>query len=303
MRRADRWPRAACAASVCDERGQIFPFAVTLLFALFIVSAVVINVGQAVNRRIFLQIAADAGAYTGATEMARGLNTIADLNGTIQRAWGVLTYATMGFTLTACPASDLGVAGYSTVYQATNTMIRLVNIGYGMRARAQAERVTTYNAMDLFPGERLEMGETDVASGLVSQRPQGKLVDLQEVPAGTSPFAPALSSARKAANWTCMMGIIPMPRSAFFGLWYQKRAGPPIAFVWVVKAPATRARVFDSFFGGNTIPKMTAVAVAKPVGGHIKEMNAKYVTKLIPVRDLKGTEWDLVKRKIRRVLH
>jgi hypothetical protein len=274
-----------------------------MLFALFIVSAVVINVGQAVNRRIFLQIAADAGAYTGATEMARGLNTIADLNGTIQRAWGGLTYATMGFTVTACPASDLGVAGYGTVYQATSTMIRLVNTGYGTRARAEAERVTTYNAMDLFPGEQLEMGETDAVSGLASQRPQGKLVDLQEVPTGTPPFVPALSAARKSANWTCLMGIIPMPRSAFFGLWYQKRAGPPLAFVWVVKAPATRARVFDSFFGGNTIPKMTAVAVAKPVGGNVKEMKAQYVTKLIPVRDVKGTEWDFVERKIRRVLH
>jgi hypothetical protein len=231
------------------------------------------------------------------------MNTIAQLNGTIQRAWGGLTFATLGFTVTACPASDLGVAGYNTVYRAADIMIRLSNIGYGLRARAEAERVTTYNAMDLFPGERLEMGETDAMSGLASPRPMGKLVDLEEVPSGTRPFAPALTGARKSANWVCLAGIIPMPRSGRFGLWYQKRAGPPIAFIWVVKAPATRARVFDSFFGGRVIPKMTAVAAAKPVGGNIKEMKATYVAKLIPVREFKGVEWDLIKRKLRRVLH
>ena len=139
---------------VRSERGQTFPFVVVLLFSLFIVAGVVINVGQAVNRRIFLQIAADAGAFTGATEMARGMNTIAQLNGTIQRAWASLTYTTAGFTVSpTCAASVPAVIAYKTVQGVTADLIRLVNLGYGRRARSEAERVTSYNAMDLFPDE------------------------------------------------------------------------------------------------------------------------------------------------------
>ena len=303
MPRVDEGRSTRRASFIRDERGQTFPFAVTLLFALFIVCAVAIDVGQAVNRRVFLQIVADAGAFTGATEMARGMNTIGDLNLRLQQAWGALTFATVGFTVTVCQASDLGVSGYRVFYGATNALLQLVNIGYGMRARSEAERVTVYNAMDLFPGERLEMGESDLLSGLVSPRPLGRLVELQEVATGTWPAAPALSGARKAATWVCFTGPYPTPRSANFGLWYEKRPGAPIAFVWIVKAPATRARVFDRFFGGRVIPKMTAVAAAKPVGGNIKKGKAAYVAKLIPVRQFKSFEWDRLARRLRRVLH
>ena len=56
---------------------------------------------------------ADTGAFTGATEMARGLNTLAKLNGKIQRAWSIMTFATAGFTVApSCLASDAAVAGY-----------------------------------------------------------------------------------------------------------------------------------------------------------------------------------------------
>lgn len=288
------------------ERGQTFPFVLTLLLALFIVVGVVINIGQAVNRRIFLQIVADAGAYTGASEMARGMNTIAELNGKVQQAWGTLTFATAGFTVSACSASDLGVAGYYSVAAASKTLIDLVNEGYGKRARSEALRVTNYNVMDLFPTEeqRIQMGETDSASGLKSPRPEGRLVDLMEVPGGTPPMAAAASPARKRAAWACFTpkGTL-SPRSAVFPLWVQKRPGPPIAFVWVVKAPARRARVFDSMFGPQAIPPMTAAAAAKPVGGSIKEGKVEYVAKLIPVGGFKGTVWDAVKRISRKVHH
>ena len=304
MHRGDRCRPRCIAGRVGDERGQTFPFVVVLLFALFIVAGVVINVGQAVNRRIFLQVVADAGAFTGATEMARGMNTIADANGTIQRAWGTLTEATKGFTVTPCAASDLAVAGYGTVAEASTTIIDLVNAGYGMRAQTEAKRVTDYNVMDLFPGEEqlMQAGESDNDSGLKSPRPGNHLVDLMEVPSGTSPNASALSPARKRAAWTCM-AILPQPRTAVFPLWFQKRPGQPIAFVWVVKAPARRARVFDTIFGPDAIPAMTAAAAAKPVGGDIKEAKAEYVAKFIPVRGLVGSIWDAVKRINRQVHH
>lgn len=305
MPRADAIRGTRRTGFLADERGQTFPFAVTLLFALFIVCAVAIDVGQAVNRRVFLQIVADAGAFTGATEMARGMNTIADLNLRLQQAWGVLTVATVGFTVTACPVSDLAVSGYRIFYGATSALTHLVNLGYGIRARSEAERVTRYNAMDLFPGERLEMRETDLMSGFGNHRPRFGLVELQEVADGTRPSALALSNARKNASWTCLNVRPPFveARSGRFGLWNEKRPGRPIAFIWIVKAPAIRARLFDRFFGGFLIPRMTAVAAAKPVGGSIRDGKARYVAKLIPVRQFKGFEWDGAARRFRRVLH
>lgn len=298
MPRAERRARRLAR----DERGQTFPFVVTLLLALFLVVGTVINVGQAVNRRIFLQMLADAGAFTGATEMARGMNTLAKLNGRIQQAWGGLTYATMGFTVTACLASDTGVAGYGTVVGATSTLIALVNRGYGRRATDEAANITRYNSEDLFPGERLSMGERDGATGLASPRPTGSVVNLEQVPAGTAAVYPALSPARTFATWTCLSPS-PQMRSAGFPLWYQKRGSNPIAFVWVVKAPAVRARFFDSFFGPSLIPEMTAAAAAKPVGGEIKEAKAEYVAKFVPVRELLGSIWDARRQRARPVLH
>jgi hypothetical protein len=100
-----------------------------------------------------------------------------------------------------------------------------------------------------------------------------------------------------------MAGVVPVPRRAGFGLWYEKKPNPRIAFVWVVKAPATRARVFDSFFGPNLIPQMTAVAAARPVGGEIKTAREKYVAKMIPVRELKGSVWDWRNRVMRAIRH
>lgn len=285
------------------EAGQTFPFVVTLLLALFIVAGVAINVGQAVNRRIFLQILADAGAYTGASEMARGMNTLAKLNGTIQRGWGALTFATLGFTVTSCAASDAGVIGYGAVHGATGTLMRAANVGYGRRARSEAELVTAYNAQDLFPGEQIQMGETDSASGLASPRPKNRVVDLDEVLPGTPPVAPAMAPARKMAAWTCVSGPAARPRSAVFSLWYEKRRGKPVAFVWVVKAPAVRARVFDTFFGPTLIPEMTAAAAARPVGGEIRTAREEYVTKLVPLRDIRGSVWDARKGKTRAILH
>lgn len=293
--------RSPC--NVFSERGQTFPFVVTLLLALFIVVATVINVGQAVNRRIFLQIAADAGAFTGATEMARGMNTVASLNRRIHQAWAGLTYATMGFTVTTCPASDAGVIGYATVVRATNELINRVNTAYGQRAHTEAERVTRFNAEDLFPGERVQMAERDAATGLASRRPSDHLVDLERVPDGTPPVVQALSLARSSARWVCLAGLAALPRNAVFRLWFQKRGTDPIDFVWVVKARPIRARFFDSFFGPDLIPAMTAVAAAKPVGGEIKRAEAEYVAKLVPVRDRLGSIWDRRRLRIRSVLH
>ena len=59
--------------------------------------------------------------------------------------------------------------------------MNLVNVGYGRRAKTEAQRVSTYNGRDLFPGESLRMSESDGA-GLQSPRPTAKLVNLVPVP-------------------------------------------------------------------------------------------------------------------------
>src|SRR5580704_10285316 len=74
-----------------SERGQSTAFVASMLFVMMLFVAVVANVGQAVNRRIALQIVADAGAYTGASIMATGLNQLAFWNAALQYTWAIFT--------------------------------------------------------------------------------------------------------------------------------------------------------------------------------------------------------------------
>jgi Flp pilus assembly protein TadG len=286
-----------------DERGQTLAFVMTTLLALTLVAGVSINIGQAVTRRVLLQMVADAGAFTGATVMARGMNTIAEQNLRIQKAWAVTADATLGFTAPPCIASDLATGAYAVVRTNVGRLIRALNEGYGQLAETEASRVTRYNAVDLFPSERLTMGESDSASGLVPQRPQGRLVNIEEVPGGTRPAVPSLSPGFTNRAWTCWQGPLVMPRSKAFGLWYRMTPSAPIQFLWVVTAPRTEARFFDRFFGPRAIPEMTAAAVAKPVGGEIALGRAKYVAKMTPLRQIRGQVFDAVLRRVRTIHH
>ena len=55
-----------------SQRGQSTALVITMLMVFVIFTSMVVNVGQAVNRRIALQMVADAGAFTGGTRMAEG---------------------------------------------------------------------------------------------------------------------------------------------------------------------------------------------------------------------------------------
>jgi len=294
---------SASGRLLADERGQSLAFVLTTLLALMLIVAVGINVGQAMTRRMLLQMLADAGAFTGATVMAQGMNTIADQNLRIQRAWALTSEATLAFTTPPCIASDLAVSAYGTVQRTVSELIRRVNSGYGELAAAEAREVTRYNAIDLFPGERLTMREFDFESGIVPQRPGGRLVDLEEVPSGTAPAVSSPTPGFSTKTWSCLQGPAVLPRSASFGLWFQNASSDPIQFVWVVKAPRTRARFFDQLFGSFSIPEMTAAAVAKPIGGDIRRGRTDYVAKMTALRKVTGQVFDAVFRKIRPVHH
>ncbi|MEW5982528.1 MAG: pilus assembly protein TadG-related protein [Acidobacteriota bacterium] len=309
-RKTDRRPARPMVRALRED-GQTFVFVATILFGLIVLVSTVINVGQAVNRRVFLQMAADAGAFTGATEMARGMNTLAERNRRIQRGWATLSRV-IGKWYMPCLISGRATASFGSGQAAEARIIDAVNAGYGARAVSEAGRVTHYNIGDLFPDryagqERVTFTEGDAALGVGPQRPRGRVVDLEEVPQGTSPKAAGGPAANRRLRYTCLVfrpGPVRVSRTASVGLWFRKKEGtPPVAFVWVVKAPATGARVFDELFGPNLIPEMTAVAAAKPVGGNIEKGEATYVTKMIPVRDLLGGVMDTWNQRWRTLTH
>jgi hypothetical protein len=285
-----------------DERGQSTAMVVVMLWVLILFVALVANVGQAVNRRIALQTVADAGAFTGATKMAEGLNYMSHANATIQDFWGMTTWAWLANTLAiggTCAAFD-GINGaYKGLYYAMYIPQTAINYAYGGvgfgTVRYEADRVSAYNAADLFPGEHLEFDEFDLdpSVGIPPSRDFLNLISLEDVPDGTDanteydpvpPLGSGFTSSHTQGCWTTC-GILPcyIPQNWTFPAWQQRSGSDTRYFVWIATAPPTRALIFDSFFGPNAIPEMKAVGVAKPVGGDIKEGLPKYVAKMVPV--------------------
>lgn len=305
-----------------DESGQVVFFVITIFLTLIVIAAASINIGQAVSRRLMLQVLADTGAFTGATEMARGLNTLANLNHRIQQDWARLTRATVGFTLAPCAVVDPALAIYQARRATWAAMMRRLNGAYGLRATAEARRVTASNARQLFPRESAQVvglaREGAPGLGLIAQRPAGRVVPMSEsrqpgvrpVRNGT-PAAPdvfALSPARSNPFFSCTQPPLPIsPRRPRLSLWYEKSRDPEVGFVWVVTAPAARARVFDSFFravvGRSGIPEMTAAAWAAPVGGEIRMGREQYRVKFRPLRELASSVFNAALARTQPVRH
>jgi hypothetical protein len=150
------------------------------------------------------------------------------------------------------------------------------------------------------------MGESHGPSGIKRQRPEGRLVELEQVPHGTA-VSPEVSSPTpgfRQQSWTCSLYPGLAPRTAAFDLWFRaKRSSMPIAFVWTVTAPATKARAFDTFFGPMAIPEMTAAAIARPVGGEIGLGRSRYVAKMTPLRKVVARVYDSFFDRSRSVSH
>jgi len=293
------------------QHGQATVFTIVVFFTLLLLAATSINIGQAVTRRIMLQVVADAGAFTGATEMARGLNTLARINHRIQEDWGRLTTATLGFSEPPCAAALPAIASYRVSYLYWDSVFRGANALYSQRAAAEARRVTAANAAQLFPGESgpitRRAGEVDAALRVQRQHPAARLVTAREVPNFTrvAPDVAARSPGRRIVQFSCLQPPLPpLPVQATFSLWYEKLPRPIVGFAWVVKAPARAARLFDRFFsaglGRPTIPEMTAVAWAKPVGGEIRRGRQLYRAKLMPLRALTPPLLQAVNPALRR---
>ncbi|MCL4848236.1 MAG: hypothetical protein KJ066_16970 [Acidobacteria bacterium] len=302
-----------------EERGQTTALAFGMLMTLVLFVAVVVNVGQAVNRRVALQIVADAGAYTGANVMAVGMNHVAYWNRQVQRMWGNVAQVSGGllglpWTFGGCISGWAAVGSY---YGASGALAASI-ASFTATPRSWAERVTDVNARDLFPGEhwRITGSEMDLSMEVLMPpaRPPFPLMFLP-VRQGAEPsndahpwaietpfdIVPVLidgpSYRSGSVTWSCWVeGTIfpPVFSTVTFVRtpWVRLNRIPglhPYRFAWIVRAPATRALMFDRFFGPNAIPEMKAAAVARPVGGHIERGRSEYRVKVEPVRTVNRT--------------
>jgi len=285
-----------------SQRGQSTALVITMLMVFVIFTSMVVNVGQAVNRRIALQMVADAGAFTGGTRMAEALNYISFANGVIQDWWAMTTVAWAAASLIpppgTCSAFDGINSAYKGIYQIYNIPIQAINYTYANIPYTEAKRVSEYNIRDMFPGEQLnkfEFKEADYSmeTGFVlPARDFLPMMSIEEVPDGTDPETsyPAvwpLGGGAKSSHtqpcWTTC-GILPcvLPETWSFPLWYKKSSDSTKYFVWLVKAPKTKGLMFDGFFGPDLIPEMRAIAVSRPVGGSIEKGDARYTVQMMP---------------------
>lgn len=291
----DRWRR---------DQGQSTALVISMLFVLILFVAVVADVGQAVNRKIALQVIADTGAFTGASKMAAQVNQLAHWNKVLQEVWAIFSWPMAlggalafdgygGWFWPGCEIADPIEAAYSFVWSTVSyTTFNPVNVLSAPLPFGEARRVSNYNALELFPGEQdqLEYREWALDLGILPSRPVWTLVETDQVDSGWPAAVPwALAPARPTVVYTCAydtsFGLVWDVRWRQYSHWYRK-ADPKVSyFVWIVrlKNEKVRALLFDSLFGGRVIPEMEAVAVAKAVGGSIEDGDSAYIAKMVPV--------------------
>jgi hypothetical protein len=265
----------------------------SMLMVFILVVAMVVNVGQAVNRRIALQMVADTGAFTGASAMAEGLNYMAYANSVIQDEWAVFTVAFVAVAvLTAqCGAIQAAINTYKAFRAPFAVAYEVINRFYANWPYMEARRISELNVDQLFPGER---GRRQFSFREVDLLPEGGLgtiplkrdlmaaMESEQVPDGTRPVTdlPSAFNSRRRITLPCLVKIVPTIRTFNMDVWFRKRGRDVKYFVWWVRVKETKALMFNSFFG--PIPPMTAVAVAKPVNGSLVRGESEYVTKLVP---------------------
>lgn len=75
-----------------DEKGQIALFVALIFQIIFVLFALVINVGLLVHHKINLQQSTDLAAYYGAMKQAEILNVIGHINYQIRQSWKLMTW-------------------------------------------------------------------------------------------------------------------------------------------------------------------------------------------------------------------
>jgi Putative Flp pilus-assembly TadE/G-like len=291
-----------------DDRGQSSAMVIVMLTVFILFVALVANVGQAVNRRIALQVVADSGAWTGATKMAEGLNYIAWANGLIQDYWVFATDAWVVNTVAGatCDGYDGVNNTYNGLVDPLYGMIQIIDTTYGGSVLPagivynEAKGASSFNARDLFPGETLDYNEYDLSqeAGFITpmHRDLIQMMDLQKVDDGTNPkssysdlaLPPLGPGSTQSYTQPCVkfFGPVAVPWVGHWdwNVWYKKSSSQVRYFAWIVKAPKSRLMIFDAFFGPNGMPEMKAAAAARPVGGSIVDGRPTYVAEMVPVK-------------------
>lgn len=276
-----------------DESGQTTFFVLCSFITFFLFFALVANVGQAVNRRVMLQMVADAGAFSGASAQATAMNTISEFNQYLETTWDITEVLMLYFTIHYCGVDDAIVMIYDIIEMALSTLIRVTNHAGSVWAIMEAEKVTQANIADLFPGDQVHTPLQSFGGLLTS--PQSLASGVAHI-ANMREAWPALfdgplelvriEQEETSKNWVCVS--FPPPRiqskNHDFNLHWEKETDDEITrFYWWVEAEPVDALVLPGVF--PQIPKMTAVALAKPVGGDINpdKEGAEYVAKMMPL--------------------
>jgi hypothetical protein len=305
-----------------SERGQTTPFFLCFLVVMTMFVGLVVNIGQAINRRMALQIAADAGAWTGATNMAIGLNALADVN---QWRRDIEDLIDPGLYIAGPIALD-GVV--ITIWEVGTAIINgvdaAIQVGYAKKPFDEASRVTWYNTQDLFPGEQLQwyegyrfLGDTEEADTEMPWMKSRPTVCLEQpFIAGQIPL-PCLTDLEprnETITYGGWCGIIPCAKTYNYIEWWEKGPARDV-FVWVVEAPQVRP-LFNPYglFGDDAIPRMRAAAAAKPAGGTIESGDSDYRVLMVPLSQasisplaaeaaLQGGVYDPIFEKWRKVAY
>lgn len=306
-----RTVRRRVRAAAADRAGQTTPFFLCFLVVMLLFLALVINLGQAVNRRMALQIIADSGAWAGATDVAIGLNKLSQLNGYRHDIWPI---ASIGMPIFGkIQRLDKTV---HEVWNAITTVINVldmaVNVGFTKRAYDSARHASLYNLNDLFPHElytsfNMDEGMSDSFGGMFSESEMPLLKSRQTVcyahlddtvdPPGL-PAYPCLipeeaveDEPEDIPGTSFYMGCeffgpvyVCYPVSWTLTKWYKRDDNDTATFVWVVQAPPV-----DPFFNpfnlfNDAIPSMTAAAAARPVGGNFEDGDDSYRVRMVPLR-------------------
>ena len=279
-----------------SERGQSTPFFLCFLVLMTVMVGTMVNVGQAINRRMALQVAADAGAWTGGTNMAIGMNALAEVNDWRRDIEPLISVVLPIAGLLG--ADEPVIKAWEFATTVLNLADGVIQIGYAKIPYDEAARVTWYNNQDLFPGEQLRWYEgfrsnviSDGSDTIGDEVPlmKSRPTACMEQPifgTGQFPVLPCLVDEDPIDRTQpyavpCIIGLC--PKFYDYTRWYEK-SGRQIGFVWIVEAPEAKA-IFNPFdvFGDDAMPMMRAAAMAKPVGGNLLEGESEYRVKLVPL--------------------
>lgn len=285
------------ALGLRGERGQVLPFVTVLLPVLMLFVALVVNVGQAVNRRVALQFLADTGAFSAATAHAMVLNRMTEMNEFQQNLWSAYTIArTAGRLL--CDSVPVIDNVYKAAQHPARGVMQAINYSGPSFVMFEADRVMMYESgsfTDLFPGEDYQEVDRDIqwySGPLQPASTIGPLLPLEDVPDGRDVSDNAWWNAfdYQRDDWiVCVKawaGPIPIPgvaSSSDLPAWYYDPDNSTPK-TWVVKLTETKpakAMMFPGVFG--TLPPMNAVAAAQAFGGDFNDLKPDYIARMVRV--------------------